>query len=67
MSVAEMARAIGRSGVYRLNNGLAIGVIVRDVKSAYGRVDYEIAPEAGEGTAWVDSASVDLRDDGTER
>ena len=35
-------------------------VEVREVRTAYGRVDYLVVPEAGEGSTWVSAERVHL-------
>lgn len=44
---------IGETYYYR-TNGLAIEVIVKDIKQAYGRIRYLIAPVSGQGEVWVE-------------
>jgi len=63
MSVAELARDIGRVGRYRaqgVEGALAFSVVVRDVRHVFGRVDYEIEPVDGAGRCWVSESSVRL-------
>jgi|DEB0MinimDraft_6_1074348.scaffolds.fasta_scaffold231361_1 hypothetical protein len=65
MSVAELARDIGRVGRYRaqgVEGALAFSVVVRDVRHVFGRVDYEIEPVDGAGRCWVSESSVRLGD-----
>ena len=63
MSVAEMARCIGKRGRYRaqgVEGALAFGVVVRDVRRVFGRVDYQVEPVDGAGRCWVSEGSVRL-------
>ena len=63
MSVAEMARCIGRRGRHRAKGvaaALAFGVVVRDVRQVFGRMDYQIEPVDGAGRCWVSEGSVRL-------
>ena len=63
MSVAEMARCIGKRGRYRaqgVEGALAFGVVVRDVRVCFGRMDYQIEPVDGAGRCWVSEGSVRL-------
>lgn len=61
MTTAALAKAIGRTGYYTLDNGLRVPVVVMDVKSAYGNVRYAIAvPEDTSVAVWVDSGKVVL-------
>lgn len=60
MNIKELAQHIGQQGLYRVN-GLGIAVVIRDVKSAYGRIDYQIEPVAGCNAIWVNSSSVTIQ------
>ena len=63
MSVATLARDIGRVGRYRaqgVEGLLSFGVRVCDVRQVFGRVDYEIEPIDGAGRCWVSESSVRL-------
>ena len=66
MSVAMMARCLGKRGRYRaqgVENALAFMVVVRDVRVCFGRMDYEIEPVSGTGKCWVSESSVRLEDE----
>lgn len=66
MSVAMMARCIGKRGRYRaqgVEGALAFSVVVRDVRVCFGRMDYEIEPVDGAGRCWVSESSVRLEDE----
>ena len=66
MSVAEMARSIGRHGKYRaqgVEGALAFSVVVRDVRQVFGRMDYQVEPVDGFGRCWVSESSVSLDDE----
>jgi hypothetical protein len=39
---------------------MAVRVIVRDVRHAYGRTHYLVEPVAGSGRQWVDSGRLDI-------
>lgn len=65
MSVAEMARCIGKRGRYRaqgVEGALAFSVVVRDVRVCFGRMDFEIEPADGAGRCWVSEGSVRLEE-----
>ena len=51
MSVLELKAAIGRR-VY-LRGEVSPIVTIIDVKTAYGRVLYQVTPESGIGSTWV--------------
>jgi hypothetical protein len=63
MSVAALARDIGRVGRYRaqgVEGLLSFSVRVCDVRQVFGRVDYEVEPVDGAGRCWVSESSVRL-------
>lgn len=63
MSAAVLARVIGRTGRWRVRKGLTVAVVVRDARQSFGRVDYLIEPDSGEGRRWVNASSVELDED----
>lgn len=51
---------VGRTGLWSLANGIAVGVRVLDAKHSYGVARVCIEPVHGTGAAWVDLGSVVL-------
>lgn len=49
----EAAALIGKVREIEVN-GLAVDVMVNDVKQAYGRTRYLVSPVAGRGQVWVE-------------
>lgn len=58
--VKDLSATIGRKGQLHTAEGLHVGVVVTDVRHAYGRTDYQIKPVIGTGSAWVTAARVRL-------
>ncbi len=58
MTAKAMAEIIGRKGSLRVVDDMHVNVEVTDVRSRYGRTDYQIIPEAGSGRTWVESHRV---------
>ena len=56
-TIGELAKAIGKHGMYRIN-GLAFEVVIMAAKQAYGQVRYAIQPVRGEGLVYVNADSV---------
>jgi hypothetical protein len=48
---------IGKSGLMQ-SDKMQFNVIIRDVKQAFGRVDYLVTPVSGDGETWVSSERV---------
>lgn len=59
----ELAAAIGRSGACMTDIG-TVSVRVLDARHVFGRLDYQVAPEAGSGAAWVSAERVQLAEEG---
>lgn len=59
MSVAELARLIGRTGTWQ-HGGLLFEITVSDVRTRFGGTDLLIVPVSGLGEAWVQDNSVVL-------
>ncbi len=53
MTYNEAAALIGKVREIDVN-GLAVDVMVNDVKQAYGRTRYLVSPVAGRGQVWVE-------------
>ena len=58
MTTAEIAALLGRTATYHVNS-LDIKVIIKDARAVFGRIDYQITPVAGSGSAWVQSLAID--------
>ena len=58
--VKDLRRVIGSKGHLATAEQLRVGVLVVDARHAYGRVDYEVRPLNGTGSAWVSSGRVTL-------
>jgi hypothetical protein len=52
MTLAELQARMGQTGTIALDN-LDVLVWVTDAKISYGEPRYQVAPVAGDGTAWV--------------
>lgn len=62
MTAKEMLAMVGRTGeLYLRESGLTIYVQIHDVRTAFGRVDYEVSPLQGSGTTWVSADRVKPR------
>ena len=46
-------------------NGISIPVYIRDVRAAYGRIDYMVSPIGGSGSLWVSEANVEFNEEGS--
>ncbi len=62
MNVAELSRFIGRPAHYSPDRELHFAVVVHDVRTRYGNVDYLIAPRDGSGERWVAESRVTFGD-----
>ena len=60
MSVSQMAKLIGQTGSIFGSGDMMFKVEIVDVKTAYGKIRYEIKPLAGRGTAWIEASSIVL-------
>lgn len=61
MGVKEDAKVIGKAGIVKVAFGdemLTFPIEVLDVRNVYGRTDYRIKPQLGEGSAWVSASRV---------
>ena len=58
MTTAEIAALLGKTATYRCN-GLDVAVKILDARAVFGRIDYQITPVAGSGSAWVQSLAID--------
>ena len=54
----QMNQRIGELVYLEAAPGLRVVCIVRDVRRAFGRLDVEIEPAQGTGSAWVNASSV---------
>lgn len=60
MSVSQMAKMIGQAGHIHGSGDMVFQVRITDVKTAYGRLRYQITPLVGTGTAWIDADTIVL-------
>jgi hypothetical protein len=62
MSIASIAKSIGKNGTYQIRSAsgesLHVNVRIIDVRSAFGRIDYRIEPIQGTGQVWVSADSI---------
>lgn len=63
MSVAELAKVIGKSGTLSVDASQGVGwrvpVVVVDVRQSWGEVQFQVSPTVGEGeSVWVKSYRV---------
>ena len=59
MTIAQLAQRIGSEATLTIEQ-MAVRVIVRDIRHAYGRTHYLVEPVAGSGRQWVDSGRLDI-------
>lgn len=57
----EMLAVIDKEALLSTSDGLEVGVTVLNVRSAFGRIDYEVTPLNGKGKAWVSSSRVKVK------
>ena len=55
----EHLEKLNSVGIYRIKS-MNVKVKIVDIREAYGRVDYRIEPDSGNGGMWVSSESVNL-------
>ncbi len=58
MQVTEQAAKIGKQGLFHVEKGFKIVVVIQDVREVFGRLDYSIRPVEGVGSLWVSSERV---------
>jgi len=58
--VRDLSKLIGREGQLLTAEALQVGVTVVDARRCYGRVDLQVQPLVGAGSAWVDASRVKL-------
>ncbi len=57
----EMQKMLGQKVlVHWKSNDSEVNCYIRDVRNSFGRIQYQIEPEAGKGLSWVDRESVTL-------
>jgi hypothetical protein len=59
MSVKEHMSVIGREGLLAIQS-LKVKVLILDVRSAFGRIDYQVRPVQGSGEQWIESGRVQV-------
>lgn len=63
-TASELAKLIGKHGLLHVTRPqLSFRVEVLDARQQFGRIDLQVKPEDGEGTAWVQKATVTLDPD----
>lgn len=55
MNVLQIAKLIGREATLKIES-LSVRVIVRDAKTAYGSLRFDVEPIAGSGRQTVDQS-----------
>jgi hypothetical protein len=59
---SEGAELIGKQGLVDSHErhlpGVRVLVCVLDARAAYGRIDLQVEPIGGDGTAWIDSRRI---------
>jgi hypothetical protein len=61
MSALNLSAYIGKEGTYQFGNKgghIIVEVVIKDVRQAYGRDDFLVAPKSGTGQMWVCCTSV---------
>ncbi len=68
MTIREMARLLGREALWTAGNGLIFRVRIDDVRGEmFGRVDVQVEPVAGRGSALVSLDKLTIPDAELER
>ena len=68
MTNAETNKLIGKEGIMVIEKaglrspGLAINVIITDVRQSFGRTDILITPKEGTGEKWTNLNKITLRE-----
>jgi hypothetical protein len=57
MTVSQLQQVMGKT-VFYVHKGMKFKVAIIDVRTVYGKVQYQILPIDGQGKVWVDSGSV---------
>jgi hypothetical protein len=59
--ISRLAEAVGRTGTLRTREEkFKIKVRILDARRVYGRLEYLVTPEGGEGKAWTAATRVRL-------
>lgn len=61
VTAVDMGSVLRAEGMYVIEDGFRVAVVVKDTRSVWGRVDYLVVPLSGCGEKWVSSDKVDLR------
>ncbi len=65
MTAKDLSAAIGKRMAWTPpGTKVHIGVLVMDAREAWGRTDYLVTPEIGEGSQWVSSDRIKNMDFG---
>ncbi len=57
MTVKELAANIGKQGLLSISN-MQVLVSIKNARTVFGRIDYQVTPVNGTGTTWVESNRV---------
>lgn len=60
MSVVEMTKYIGRTGMVHLRDECTVQMRIVDVKLSYGNVRFKVEPLAGTGFCWIGESTIAL-------
>lgn len=60
MTSVQLQKYIGREGIFAQSSNIKFRVRVVDAKHNFGRLDFLIAPVAGEGERWASETTVIL-------
>ena len=61
MKLKDLAKLIDKEAIF-LSEGMQFDVKIVDVKSAYGRIDFQIIPLGGTGNKWVSEERIKFND-----
>lgn len=59
LTAAHLASHIGRTATLRHGN-MTFEVVVVDVRTRFGSIDFEVEPAAGTGSTWVSEHTIKL-------
>jgi hypothetical protein len=59
MTAREMSARIGAPVLVEVRPGFFVDCTITDFKPAFGRIDVQVAPQAGKGHTWVAANTLD--------